>query len=136
MRELLARPPFWSAVREIMRVATPETEEAWIEKSERMTVRQLEAMVAGRRPGDLPTDAKDPLLVPRRVVFELLPEDFALVMEAFERVRKEIGPAATTWPPCVRWRRPSSEDGSRPGRLSDFAHGLCGVRADLAAGGR
>lgn len=85
----------WSAVRELARVATPQTEEAWIEKTERMTVRQVEGMVAGRKPGDSPWDAKDPLIEPRRIAFELMPEDFALVIEAFEHVRKDIGPAAT-----------------------------------------
>ena len=44
--------------------------------------------------GDLPSDEKDPLLVPRRMSFDLTPEDFALIEEAFEHVRQEIGPGA------------------------------------------
>ncbi len=84
----------WSAVREMVRIATPETEGDWIEKTERMTVRQIEACVSGRKVGDLPSDEKDPLLVSRRMCFELLPEDFALIEEAFEHVRREIGAGA------------------------------------------
>ena len=95
MQKLLERGERpWSAVREIVRVATPETEGDWIEKTERMTVRQIEACVAGRKLGDLPSDEKDPLLVQRRMSFELSPEDFALIEEAFEQVRKEIGAGA------------------------------------------
>jgi hypothetical protein len=85
----------WSAVRELTRVATAETEAAWLEVSEGMTVRQIESEVSGRKKGDAPSAAKDPLLTSRRVVFELMPEDFALIMEAFEHVRQEIGPSAS-----------------------------------------
>ncbi len=85
----------WSAVRELTRVATPETEEAWVEASERMTVRQVESMVAGRAPGAGPTDARDPLLTTHRLVVELSPEEFAEWQEAAEQVRREIGPAAS-----------------------------------------
>jgi len=96
VRRLLAsgeRP--WSAVREITRVATPENESAWVARTERMTVRQIEQLVAGRKPGDDPTDAKDPLLMTRRVAFELEAEAYAEWHEAGEAVRRVIGPAAS-----------------------------------------
>ena len=83
VRHLLAsgqRP--WSAVREITRVATPENEAAWVASTERLTVRQIERLVAGRRPGEAPTDAKDPLLMTRRVAFELEAEAYAEWREA------------------------------------------------------
>lgn len=67
------------------RVATAETEGAWLEATERRTVREVEAMVSGRTCSDLPSGAKGPLLVPGRMVFELEPEQFALVVEAFEK---------------------------------------------------
>ncbi len=85
----------WSAVRELTRVATPDTEAAWVEASERMTVRQVEAMVAGRESGDLPHGARDPVITPRRLVFELAPDELAEWQEAAEHVRRELGPAAT-----------------------------------------
>ena len=48
----------WTAVREITRIATPENELAWIASTERLTVRQIEKMVAGRKAGDDPTAPK------------------------------------------------------------------------------
>jgi hypothetical protein len=60
-----------------------------------MTVRQIEHLVAGRRPGDDPTDAKDPLLMKRRVAFELEAEAYAEWHEAAEAVRHVIGPGAS-----------------------------------------
>ncbi len=85
----------WSAVREITRVATPENESTWVARTERMTVRQIERLVAGRKPGDDPTDAKDPLLTTRRVVFELEAEPYTEWREAAEGVRRMIGPGAS-----------------------------------------
>ena len=85
----------WSAVREITRVATPENESTWVARTERMTVRQIERLVAGRKPGDDPTDAKDPILTTRRVVFELEAEAYAGWREASEAVRRVIGPGAS-----------------------------------------
>jgi hypothetical protein len=49
----------FSAVRELVRVATPSTEETWLAHVEAMNLRQIEETVAGHRPGDLPTDAPD-----------------------------------------------------------------------------
>ncbi len=78
VRKLLASGErSWSAVSEITRVATPESESAWVARTERMTVRQIERLVAGRKPGDDPTEAKDPLLTTRRVAFELEAEAHA-----------------------------------------------------------
>ncbi len=85
----------WSAVRELTRVATPETEAEWVEASERMTVRQVESLVTGREPGARPWDARDPVLATRRLVVELSPDELADWQEAAEQVRREIGPAAT-----------------------------------------
>jgi hypothetical protein len=50
----------YSAVRELTRVAIPETEEQWRAHAIGKNVRQVEEMVAGRRPGSLPTDPADP----------------------------------------------------------------------------
>ncbi len=85
----------WSAVREITRVATPENESVWAARTERMTVRQIERLVAGRKPGDDPSDAKDPLLMTRRVTFELEAEVYAEWREAGEAVRRMIGQGAS-----------------------------------------
>jgi hypothetical protein len=49
----------FSAVRELVRVATPGTEQAWRTHVSAMNLRQIEEAVAGRRPGDLPSDVPD-----------------------------------------------------------------------------
>ena len=50
----------YSAVRELSRVATPQTEEEWLDAVEDMNVRQVEELVACHRPGDRPTETPDP----------------------------------------------------------------------------
>jgi hypothetical protein len=61
MRQALARGELtWSAVRELSRIATAETEPAWIDKARDKTVREVEQMVAGRVRGDHPTDRPRP----------------------------------------------------------------------------
>ena len=44
----------YSGVRELTRVAVPATETAWLDAAVGKTVRRIEGMVAGRRPGDTP----------------------------------------------------------------------------------
>ena len=50
----------YSAVRELSRVATPQTEEEWLDAAAEMNVRQVEELVACHRAGDRPTDTRDP----------------------------------------------------------------------------
>src|SRR5207247_450609 len=50
----------FTAVRELTRVVTPETEDEWIEAATDKNVRQIEELVAGHRPGDRPSDPGDP----------------------------------------------------------------------------
>src|SRR5262245_2124066 len=45
-----------SAVRELSRVAVVDTEEVWMEAARGKSLREVEAMVSGHKPGDLPTD--------------------------------------------------------------------------------
>jgi hypothetical protein len=73
--------PF-SAVRELVRVATPSTEAAWSAHVGGMNFRQIEEAVAGHKPGDLPTDAPDPELRTHRVVLELSGAAYALWRQA------------------------------------------------------
>lgn len=72
----------YSAIRELTRIVTPTTEAAWRAKASGKTLREIEALVAGRRPGDLPEDAPDPELRPRVVRLELSAETFALFRQA------------------------------------------------------
>ena len=66
----------YSAARELTRVATVDTEAAWLAAAANRTVREIEDMVSGRRRGDSPEDPPDPaarlhelrLLVPAAVL--------------------------------------------------------------------
>ena len=51
--------PF-SAARELTRVATVDTEDRWLTAAANRTMREIEDLVSGRRPGDLPDDLPDP----------------------------------------------------------------------------
>ena len=76
----------FSAVRELTRVATRETEEAWIAEAIGKNVRQVEQVVAGHTKGDLPDDPADPDTAARHVGFELTPATIA----AFRAMRKQL----------------------------------------------
>ena len=49
---------FWSQVRELIRVATAETEDEWVEFARGRTARQIAAEVARRRKGERPADRR------------------------------------------------------------------------------
>jgi hypothetical protein len=78
----------WSAVRELTRVATAETESEWLRAAAGQTVRQLERAVSGRDRGDWPTDAPKPELKRHVLRFEVSGETLATFREALERVRQ------------------------------------------------
>src|SRR5690242_18511130 len=81
----------YSAVRELTRVATPATERAWLAAADGKNLRDIEELVAGRRPGDLPGDPADPALFPCDVRFRLRPETFALLRQARQMLEDERG---------------------------------------------
>ena len=58
-RELQSGHASFSAVRELTRVATPSTEREWLEAAQGRTVREVEQLVSGHRPGSRPDDAPD-----------------------------------------------------------------------------
>src|SRR5690606_29374668 len=65
-----------SAVRELSRVAVPETEDAWLEAVRGKCVREIEAMVSGHKAGDLPTDPTEPRLHKKTITIEISPEGY------------------------------------------------------------
>lgn len=81
----------WCAVREVTRVATAATEQAWLEWAKLRRVREIEAAVAARKPGDGPRDPSDPSRVAHRLSFEVHAETMALFRELQSRVRDELG---------------------------------------------
>jgi 5-methylcytosine-specific restriction endonuclease McrA len=81
----------WSTVRELTRVARAETEHAWIELAQGRTVRQIEELVSGHAPGDLPDGPKNSSLERHVLRFEVTGETLAYVREATAKVRREAG---------------------------------------------
>src|SRR5258707_6517371 len=79
----------WSTARELTRVATPQSEHAWLQASRGRTLRQVEQLVAGHKPGDEPTDARDPSLRRHVLRMEVTAETFATFREAMAKLRRE-----------------------------------------------
>ena len=65
-----------SAVRELSRVAIPDTEGAWLEAARGKSLRQIEVMVSGHKPGHLPTDETEPHLYRKKITLEVSPETY------------------------------------------------------------
>jgi hypothetical protein len=80
-----------SAVRELSRVAVPDTEAAWLEAAQGKCLRQIEAMVSGHRPGDLPDDPTEPRLHRRTITLELSPESYDLWRKLHALAAEEHG---------------------------------------------
>ena len=81
----------WSALRELTRVATPETEAAWLDAVRSKTVREVERLVSGHAPGSLPNDAVDPRAVRQVLRFEVSSEVKATFSEAVAKLRRDAG---------------------------------------------
>jgi hypothetical protein len=81
----------YSAVRELTRIATSETEQAWLDEADGKNLRQIEAMVAGRKRGDQPSDPTTPELVNRVVRLELSPAAFATLRQAQAAIADDHG---------------------------------------------
>ena len=80
----------WTKVREIARVATLETEQAWLETAGRLSSRKLEALVSRCRFGDDPGAVEQiPDLAPVRfdVTYTLEAVHYDLLARAFARLR-------------------------------------------------
>jgi hypothetical protein len=80
-----------SAVRELSRVAVPETEDAWLEASRGKSLREVEAMVSGHKPGDLPTDPTQPRFHRKTITIELSPETYDLLRTMHKLAAEEHG---------------------------------------------
>jgi hypothetical protein len=81
----------WSAVRELTRVATPKTESLWIAAARDRTVREVEQLVSGHRPGDQPDDAADRAARRHVLRFEVSAETAATLREAQAKLRRDAG---------------------------------------------
>src|SRR6185295_15891347 len=79
--------------RELTRVAVAETQREWLELAAGKSLRQLEELVAGKRPGDAPATAPDPAAQRHVLRFEVGPEAFALLREALAELRRRSASA-------------------------------------------
>ncbi|HVJ20833.1 MAG TPA: DUF222 domain-containing protein [Polyangiaceae bacterium] len=78
----------WSTVRELTRVAIAGTEEEWLKVAQGKTVRQVEALVNGRSPGDTPDSPSDPRKRRHVLRFEVTAETWATFREAAAKLRR------------------------------------------------
>jgi hypothetical protein len=81
----------FSGARELTRIVTPETQQAWLDAAEDKSSRQIEEMVRGHKPGDLPTDAPDPALRTKVLRFEVKLATAGLERQAKKKLEKERG---------------------------------------------
>jgi 5-methylcytosine-specific restriction endonuclease McrA len=81
----------WTAVRELSRVATGETEDVWLEAAAGHSVRQIEAMVAGLSRGDLPGAVRERGAERHVLRFEVSGAVYAAFREAAEVLAKQAG---------------------------------------------
>lgn len=92
MEESLAKGELsYSAVRELTRVATVKTEGEWLKAAQEKNLRQVEELVAGHLPGDLPNDPCRPEAEMRTLHFQVSRSTFALRREARKILEEECG---------------------------------------------
>jgi hypothetical protein len=78
-------------VRELTRVATAETEAAWLEAAHGRTAREVERLVSGRAKGDGPMDPRRPEAERRRMTLNLSAEAYAMFREARRALTQRCG---------------------------------------------
>ncbi len=92
LAEALARgEQSYSALRELTRVVTPNTQREWCDAARGKNLRQIEELVGVHRRGDLPTDPPNPDLSPRVLRFEVTTATYALLRQAQDILADEIG---------------------------------------------
>jgi 5-methylcytosine-specific restriction endonuclease McrA len=132
----------WCAARELTRVATADTEAAWLAAAQGKTTRQIEALVAGKQPGEPPPapSCEDDLQPPRRHVlrFEVSPETFATFREAMQNLRRAAGgdldDDALLLAMASQALRAPSDDGRSSYRVSYQVCPACSRGAQVAGG--
>ena len=71
-----------SAVRELTRVASSDTEAEWLDAIQGKSLREIEPMIAGRKQGSRPSDPPEPSLRRRKLTLELQPETYEMFRQA------------------------------------------------------
>ncbi len=81
----------YSQVRELTRVATPETERIWLQRAQGRTAREVEKLVSGRLPGSLPDSPVEPMEQRHALRFEVSGETLAGFREVKAKLQCEAG---------------------------------------------
>jgi hypothetical protein len=126
-----ARIPY-STARELTRVATPDTEAAWLLHVAGMSPREIEQEVSGREHGDHPTDPRDPDHV-IKVVLEIRSSTYAQLVEARTRFAADRGAPLTDDELLLALCRPDRTDA--PYQIAITTCRSC-AKAFQVAGGR
>ncbi|HEX8111966.1 MAG TPA: hypothetical protein VF516_29745 [Kofleriaceae bacterium] len=124
----------FSAVRELTRVAQPDTEQAWLDAAYGKNLRQIEAMVSGKKPGDRPEDPARPELMKRILRLELSPSAFAAFRQVQAVLADEHGGRLDDSALIETLCRRALEGGAEVGRPAHQIAFRCANRA--AAAGR
>ena len=117
-RDLQTGAVSFSLARELTRVATPCTEQQWLEAARGRTVREVEHLVSGHRPGSLPDDVPDPGLKRHVLRLDLSGEVFATFREAMAKIRRDAGEALDDDAAILLLCRQALEGPKDPGRSS------------------
>jgi hypothetical protein len=128
----------WSVVRELTRVAVPETEHVWLEAARGKTVRQLEELVAGKTPGARPDAPADPSLRRHVLRYEVSPDTFAVFREALAELRRRAEQTLSEDEALLEMARhalaPSRDDGRASYQIAIDVCAECGQASQPANG--
>lgn len=69
----------FSGARELSRVVTPETQQAWLDAAQGKNVREIEQLVSGHKRGDTPDDPVDEEMLTQALRFEVTKSTAAIV---------------------------------------------------------
>ena len=131
----------WCAMRELTRVATTDTEGAWLDAANGKTTRALERLVAGKRPGELPPRPGETLTPSRHVLrFDVAADTFATFRDAMHNLRRASGgnldDDALLLAMARRVLGAPEDDGRSSHRISYELCPACGHGAQVAGGQR
>ena len=99
----------YSTVRELTRIAMPETEGHWLLHVAGMSPREIEDEASGRKKGDTPTDPKDPDRTVK-LVLEVRASTYAQFLEARTRYADERGERLSDDELVLAMCRPSADE--------------------------
>ncbi|HEX5101081.1 MAG TPA: HNH endonuclease signature motif containing protein, partial [Polyangiaceae bacterium] len=108
----------FSVARELTRVAIPATEKEWLEAARGRTVRDVEQLVSGHRPGSLPDDVPDSRLKRHTLRLELSGEVLATFREAMAKIRRDAGEPLDEDAAFLLLCRQALDGNREPGRSS------------------